>query len=109
MLKKLLQHNVEVHLVLERFISGFQQKEEKLQGDKYLRLLSNWENKADPIHLFVFLKKYERKDSIINNDGEPTRKSEGRVSSLQVFSCSHEADSNIAHMLLNSEEMLCSY
>ena len=71
-----------MHLVLERFISGFQQKEEKLQGDEYLRLLSNWENKADPNHLFVFLKKYERKDPIINNDGEPTRKSEGRVSSL---------------------------
>ena len=46
--QKVKDKNVEVNLVPESFISGLQQK--KQLGDKWLRLLSDGENKADPIH-----------------------------------------------------------
>ena len=39
---------MEVNLVPESFMSGLQQK--KQPGDKWLKLLSDGENKADPIH-----------------------------------------------------------
>ena len=60
-----------------------------------MRLLSEWESKTDTIHQFVFLKTYEKNVAVINNDGEHTKKIDDRVS-LQLFSCSYEADNKIA-------------
>ena len=48
MLKKEQDKKVEVNLVSESFISGLQQK--KPLGEKWLRLLSDEENKTDPIY-----------------------------------------------------------
>ena len=39
----------------EQFVSGSHPK--KTQSEKWLKLLSDGENKTDPIHLFVLLKK----------------------------------------------------
>ena len=47
-LKKVQDKNIEVNLVSKSFLSGLQQK--KQLGYKLLRLLSDEENKADPIH-----------------------------------------------------------
>ena len=78
------------------FISGLQQKIP--QGDKWLSLLSNGENKTDLIHLFVnFLKIYEKNVPIVINVGEYTWRIEDGVSPLYLFSCNHvEGDSRIA-------------
>ena len=46
--QKVKDKNVEVNLVPESCISGLQQKNPL--GDKWLKLLSDGENKADPIH-----------------------------------------------------------
>ena len=67
----------------------------KLQSEKWLRLLNDGENRTDPIHLFGFLKKYEKNVHIFNNDGKHTMKIEDGASSLQLLSCNHEADSRI--------------
>ena len=83
---------MKVNLVSKRFISGFHQK----KREKWLRLLSDRENKTDPIHLFVFLKKSEKYVQTINSGREHTMKIEGELSSLQLFSCNHEGDSRIA-------------
>ena len=42
-----------------------------------------------------FHKKYEKNVPIINNDVEHARKIEDGVSSLQLFSCNHKADSRV--------------
>ena len=66
------------------------------QGDKWLSLLSNGENKTDLIPLSVnFHGKYEKNVPIIINDGEHTWRIEDEVSLLQLFSCNHEDDSRI--------------
>ena len=66
------------------FISGLQQK--MPQGDKWLSLLSNGENKTDLIHLFVnFLKIYEKDVPIVINVGE-----------YNTWRIEEEADSRIA-------------
>ena len=93
MLMKVQDENMQVNLVPESFISGLQQK--KPLDNNCLRLLSDGENKTDPIHYFVVLKKFEKNIPIINNGGEHTRKIEGGVSLLQLFSCNHKADSRI--------------
>ena len=69
--------------------------QKKTQSEKWLRLLSDGENKTDPIHLFVFRKKYEKNVHIINIDGEHTMKIENGAFSLQVFSSNQKADSRI--------------
>ena len=71
------------------------------QGDKWLSLLNNGENKTDLIHLLVtFLKKYEKNVSIAINYGEHTWRIKDGASTLQLFSCNHEeADSMIALQL----------
>ena len=68
---------------------------QRKHSEKWLELLSDGENKTDPIHLFVFLKKYEKKVLIIHNDGEHTLKIVGGASSLQLFSCNHKANNRI--------------
>ena len=90
----------------EQFVSGLHPK--KTQSEKWLELLSDGENKTDPFHLFVFLKKYEKKVLVIHNDGEHTLKIEGGASSLQVFSCNHKLIIGLQWMLLNPEQILGS-
>ena len=69
----------------------------KSQSKKWLRLLTDGENKIYPIHLILFHKKYGKNIPIINNGGEHTWRTGDGVSSLQLwFSCNHEADSRIA-------------
>ena len=53
----------------------------------------------------MFFKKiYVKNVPIINNDREHTRKIEDGVSSLQLFSCNHEAESTIALHAFKSRE-----
>ena len=76
-------------------ISALQQK--MPQGDKWLSLLSNGENKTGLFHLFVnFLKIYEKNVPIVINVGEYTWRIEDGVSPLHLFYCNNEeADSRI--------------
>ena len=76
-------------------ISALQQK--MPQGDKWLSLLSNGENKTGLFHLFVnFLKIYENNVPIVINVGEYTWRIQDGVSPLHLFYCNNEeADSRI--------------
>lgn len=55
-----------MNLVPEQIISNFQKKNP--QVDKWLRLLSDEENRAHPTHLFVSSKKCGKNIPVINND-----------------------------------------
>ena len=88
---------MEVNLVANDFAANlFAEKRKKPQSGKWLRLLSNGENKTDPNQLFAFPRKICKNVRLISNDGKHMRKIENGVYSLQLFFFAQEADIRIA-------------
>lgn len=65
-------------------------------GWEMVKAIKWWKKQNRSYPLACFVKKFEKNVPIINNDGEHAKKIEGGVSSLQLFSCNHEADIRIA-------------
>lgn len=92
---KMQEGNVEVNLVAND-LYVFAAKRKKPQSGKWLRLLSNGENKTDPNQLFAFPRKICKNVRLISNDGKHMRNIENGVDSLQLFSFTQEAGIRIA-------------